>query len=252
VLSAAGSSFSPGRVATLHPAPVRSLSGSWGPVVSRRQQLARDTLRSLGATGDTSYASVHGPPGSGYSSPSRGGGGGGDGGYLFSGGGGGPPSSATKAGRDHVYAAVAPAAAAGLPHGPGVTGEVAAPPPPSLTHAVWTAACAHEPALCGTHALEEAGVATAYTIGPADGVLASPTAHGAPVLEPEVVVGVMRRCAPVVTAAVFERLARTRPALLPLHPAGAGPATSQGGAGAALITVQRLRYVCAQAVRLSA
>jgi hypothetical protein len=62
-----GSSVSPRRVVpvvTSFPGPVtmRPLSADRGPVASRREQLARDTLRHLGATtlGDASYSGTYG------------------------------------------------------------------------------------------------------------------------------------------------------------------------------------------------
>ena len=65
--SAGGSSVSPRRVVpviTSFPGPVtmRPLSADRGPVASRREQLARDTLRHLGATtlGDASYSGTYG------------------------------------------------------------------------------------------------------------------------------------------------------------------------------------------------
>jgi hypothetical protein len=65
--NAGGGSVSPRRVApvvTSFPGPVtmRPLSADRGPVASRREQLARDTLRHLGATtlGDASYSGTYG------------------------------------------------------------------------------------------------------------------------------------------------------------------------------------------------
>jgi hypothetical protein len=65
--NAGGGSVSPRRVVpviTSFPGPVtmRPLSADRGPVASRREQLARDTLRHLGATtlGDASYSGTYG------------------------------------------------------------------------------------------------------------------------------------------------------------------------------------------------
>ncbi len=124
-------------MATFYPVtmPARPLSASRGPVVSRRQQLARDTLRSLRAAGSdvptvNSSSGLGGPSLSGspigpagYGSPhGRGSSGGGvapreDGGYsghgfpgfpaytgYSAGGGNGPASSAVRTGRDQVFA----------------------------------------------------------------------------------------------------------------------------------------------------